>query len=101
MPVMSTIARPDALFVAHELQIEALARHADRYSVDAGQPSPQRPRGAGRYEGLGSPAKPSAARRSRPCWSSTRYSMTWSAWKGRTIGDPSGAAELTSAMPYN
>jgi hypothetical protein len=57
MPVMSNIARPDALFVAHELQIEALARHADRYSVDAGQPSPQRPRGAGRYEGLGKPGE--------------------------------------------
>jgi hypothetical protein len=31
------------------------------------------------YDGLGSPANPCAARRSRPRWSGTRYSITWSA----------------------
>src|SRR3989442_15248449 len=31
------------------------------------------------YDSLGSPANPRAARSSRPRWSSTRYSITWSA----------------------
>src|SRR4029453_530345 len=48
------------------------------------------------YDGLGSPTKPSAARRSRPRRSSTGYSITWSARSSSVCGmvSPSAFAVL-------
>jgi hypothetical protein len=69
---------PAALVVARELEVKALASHADSDVADAGpgvEPGTERPKG----DALGSPAKPTAAHKSRPRWSSTLYSMTSSA----------------------
>ena len=79
---------PAALVVLRQLQIEALAVHPYGHAADAGpgvEPV-RRAQSARSYEGIAQPAKPIAAMRSRPRWSSTRYSKTLSAWSKSVCG---------------
>ena len=79
---------PALLVVPRELEIVALASHADRDPADAGPAVEPGTQGlsARSYEGRGSLAKPSAAMRSRPRWSSTQRSY------------PGGGATSTSPL---
>jgi hypothetical protein len=62
---------PAPLVVLRQLQVEALAVHAYRDVADAGPGVEVRSADSARsYEGIEQPAKPTAARRSWPRWSS-------------------------------
>jgi hypothetical protein len=80
--------------VLSQSQIEALAVHLDGACPMPAQESSQArsAQSARSYDSRGSPANPTAALRSWPRWSSTRYSMTWSARSSNDCGIVSPSA---------
>ena len=79
---------PASVIILSQLKVEALAMHPAATCPIPGHVSSQvRSAWSARsYEGIEHPAKPSAARRSWPRWSSTRYSITWSARSSNVCG---------------
>ena len=65
-------------FQTNAVTFENRPEHAPAYATHESSRE-RRPWSERSYEGRGSPANPRAARRSWPRWSSTRYSITWSA----------------------